>query len=78
MKDFDMTMLTHARGPLQRPTYSPRRQDAAAAGAAEAHLAMIKRFCMCALTILLAGGALSGIIALKALAVFHNLNIGPH
>ena len=73
-----MTMLTHARSPLQRPTNSPRRQDAAAADAAEAHLAMIKRFCMCALTILLAGGTLAGIIALKALAVFHNLNIGPH
>jgi hypothetical protein len=73
-----MTMLTHARGRLQRPTYSPRRQDAPAADAADAHLVMIKRFCMCALTILLAGGALAGIIALKAIAVFHYLNIGPH
>jgi hypothetical protein len=36
---------------------------------------MIKRFCICALTILLAGSALAGIIALKAIAVFHNLNI---
>jgi hypothetical protein len=73
-----MTMLTHARGPFQRPTYSPERQDAATPGAAEAHVAMIKRFCICALTILLAGGALAGIIALKAIAVFHNLNMTPH
>ena len=70
MKDFDMTMLTHARGPLQRPTYSPRRQDAAAAGAAEAHLAMIKRFCISALTVLAAGGAIAAIIALKAAIFF--------
>jgi hypothetical protein len=70
-----MTMLTHARGSFRRPTYSPERQDAVTPGAAEAHMAMIKRFCICALTILLAGSALAGIIALKAFAVFHNLNI---
>ena len=70
-----MTMLTHARGPFQRPTYSPDRQDVATPGAAEAHVAMIKRFGICALTILLAGSALAGIIALKAIAVLHNLNI---
>jgi hypothetical protein len=34
MNDFDITMLTHTRGRLQRPTYSPRRQDAPAAGKA--------------------------------------------
>ena len=70
-----MTMLTHARGPFQRPAYSPERQDAARPGAAEAHVTMIKRFCIWALTILLAGSALAAIIALKAIAVFHNLNI---
>ena len=73
-----MTMLTHARGPFQRSTYSPERQDAATPGAAEAHVAMIKRFGICALTILLAGSALAGIIALKAFAVFHNLNMTLH
>jgi hypothetical protein len=70
-----MTMLTHARGPFQRPTYSPERQDAATPNAAEAHAAMINRFCICALTIPLAGSAVAGIIALRAIAVFHNLNI---
>ena len=73
-----MTMLTHARGPFRRPTCSPERREAATPGAAEAHVAMIKRFCICALTILLAGSALAGIIALKAIAVFHNLNMTPH
>jgi hypothetical protein len=61
-----MTMLTHSRGPFERSAYSSGRRDTAGAGAAEAHLAMIKRFCICALTILAAGGALAAIIALKA------------
>jgi hypothetical protein len=73
-----MTMLTPARGPFQRPTYSPERQDTVTPGAAKAHVAMIKRFCICALTILLAGSALAGVIALKAIAVFHNLNMNVH
>jgi hypothetical protein len=73
-----MTMLMHARGPFERAPNSSERQDAAGAGAAEAHVAMIKRFGICALTILLAGSALAGIIALKAIAVFHNLNMTLH
>jgi hypothetical protein len=73
-----MTMLTHARGPFEAAPNSSERQDAAGADAAEARLAMIKRFGICALTILLAGSALAGIIALKAIAVFHNLNMTPH
>jgi len=70
-----MTMLTHAREPSQRPTYSLKRQDAATPNAAEAHVAMIKRFCICALTILLAASARAGIVALRAIAVFHNQDI---
>ena len=70
-----MTMLVHSRGPFERAPNSSERQDAAAA---EARLAMIKRFGMCALTLLQAGSALAGIIALKAIAVFHNLNMTPH
>jgi hypothetical protein len=66
-----MTMLTHTP---KRAPYSSEGQNAAEASAAEAHLGMIKRFCMYALTILLAGGALAGIIALRAIAVFHSLN----
>jgi hypothetical protein len=73
-----MTMLMHARGPFEGAPNSSERQDAAGADAAEARLAMIKRFGICALTLLLAGGALAGIIALKAIAVFHNLNMTLH
>ncbi|HXQ07202.1 MAG TPA: hypothetical protein VN831_20930 [Bradyrhizobium sp.] len=73
-----MTMLTQTRGPSKRAPYSSERQDAAEAEAAEAHLGMIKRFCMLALTILLAGAALAGIIALRAIAVLHTLNFNAH
>jgi hypothetical protein len=38
------------------------------------HGAMIRRFCLCALTALLAGGALAGIIALKAAIFLSRLN----
>ena len=73
-----MTMLMHTRGPFERAPNSPERQDAATPSAAEARLAMVKRFGICALTLLLAGGALTGIVALRAIAVFHNLNMNLH
>jgi hypothetical protein len=73
-----MTMLTHARGPSKPASYSSERQNAAGAGAAEAHPGMIGQFCMYAVTILLAGAALAGIIALRAIAVLHTLNFNAH
>jgi hypothetical protein len=73
-----MTMLMHTRGPSKRAPYSPKRQNPAGAGAAEAHRGMIKQFCMYALTILLAGAALAGIIALRAVAVLHTLHFNAH
>jgi hypothetical protein len=60
-----MTMLTHAGGQFKPARYSSGARDTAGTGATNAHLAMIQRFCMCALTILMAGGAVAGIIALK-------------
>jgi hypothetical protein len=69
-----MTMLMHTRGPLERASYSSERRGTAAADAARAHLSIIKRFCMCALTVLAAGSAIAAVIALKAAAfvwVFH-------
>jgi hypothetical protein len=65
-----MTMLTPARGPFARASYSSELRGSAKAGAANAHLAMIKRFCVSALLALLAGGAVAGIMALKAAAFF--------
>jgi hypothetical protein len=73
-----MTMLMPTRGPIEGAPNSLERQDAAGADAAEARRAMIKRLGIYALTLLLAGGALTGIVALKAIAVFHNLNMTLH
>jgi len=77
-----MTMLTHPRGPLPRiPSPSARptplvAQPAAADRAARraARLATIGQFCRVGLTILLAGGALAGIIALKTMVYFWRFN----
>jgi hypothetical protein len=60
-----MTMLTNTRGPFERAPYSSGGRDTVGAGAAKAHLAMIKRFCIGAFTILAAGGAVAAIMALK-------------
>jgi hypothetical protein len=73
-----MTMLMHTRGPFERAPNSPERQDAAGTGAAEARLAMVKRFGICALTLLLAGAVLTGIVALRTIAVFHSSNLNIH
>jgi hypothetical protein len=69
-----MTMLTHTRGPFERVPYASGRRDTAGAGAAQAHLAMIKRFCICALTMLVAGGAVAAVIALKTAVYLSRLN----
>jgi hypothetical protein len=63
--NFDMTMLTHTRGPFEQVPYSSGGRGAFGTGRAKAHLAMIKRFCMGALTILLAGSAVAAIMSLK-------------
>jgi hypothetical protein len=61
-----MTMLMHTRGPFQRAPSSMTRQNTIRVAAAAARLAVVKRFCIGALTVLAAGGALTAIIALKA------------
>jgi hypothetical protein len=60
-----MTMLVHSHGPFAGFPYPSGRRDTVGADAAQAHLAMIRRFCTCALTVLVAGGAVAAIIALK-------------
>jgi hypothetical protein len=69
---FDMTTLTPTRGPLERVPYSSGRRDAVGAGPAQ--VTMIKRFCMCALAALVAGGAVAGIVALKTAIYFWRFN----
>jgi hypothetical protein len=64
-----MTMLMHTRGPFERARDSSQRRDRTAMRAA-AHLFMIKRLCLGALTALAAGAALAAVIALKAALFF--------
>ena len=61
-----MTLLTHTGRPFERAPYSSAKR--APAGAANAHLAMIKRFCVIVVTSFLALSAVGGIIALKTVA----------
>ena len=61
-----MTMLMHTRGPLERAALSNIKRNITRDGSAAQNLAMIKRFCLGALTVLAAGGALAAVIALKA------------
>ena len=60
-----MTMQTHTGGSFKPARRSAGGQTAGRA-AAQAHLAMIKRFWISALTVLAAGATLAAIIALKA------------
>jgi hypothetical protein len=59
-----VTMLTHIRGPFERTLRTARSRNPVRANAA-AHLATIKRFCVGAITILVAGTAVAAIMALK-------------
>ena len=68
-----MTMLTHTGGPFGPAGDLSGGRDAAGTGA-YAHRAMIKRFCMRALTVLIVGGFVAGIIALKAAFYLSRLN----
>jgi hypothetical protein len=65
-----MTMPMHRSGPFERARHSSQRLDRVATRPAAAHLAMIKRFCVAALTVLAAGAALAAVIALKAALFF--------
>jgi hypothetical protein len=60
-----MTMLTHPGGSLERAAYGPRRRVAPASGRAQAHLAVIKRFCIGFVAVLAAGGVVAVLMALK-------------
>ena len=61
-----MTLLTQTGRPFEPAPYSSAKREQT--GAANAHLAMIKRFCMIVLTSLLALSAVGGIIAMKTAA----------
>lgn len=60
-----MTMLTQTRGPFERAAFSSGDRSSAKATSPAAHLAVIKRFCVAAVSILAAGAVLAAIMALK-------------
>jgi hypothetical protein len=60
-----MSMLLHTQGPFERAPSSIATRNTVRPGVAAARRAMIKRFCISALTVLAAVGALTAIIALK-------------
>jgi hypothetical protein len=68
-----MAILTHD---LERPFHPSEGQQRVRPGAAGVHLVMIKRVCPWALTILLAGGALATVIALKTAIYFWRFKLG--
>jgi hypothetical protein len=65
-----MTMLTHSRSLFEPAPHSSARRGDTGQGAALARLAMIKRFYLCTLVAVLAGGAAAGMIALKTAIFF--------
>ena len=72
-----MTLLTHTGRPFEPAPYSSAKREQT--GAANAHFAMIKRFCLIAVTSLLAISAVGGIIAVKTAAYlshFSHLPVG--
>jgi len=60
-----MTMPTHPGRAFRRDACSPARRETPRAGPAGAHLGMIKRVGIGALTMAAAGGGVAAIMALK-------------
>jgi hypothetical protein len=69
-----MTMLAHTGSPFKPDRYSSGERTMAGTAAANAHLPIIKRFWMGALTVLLAGMGIAAIIALKAAFYFSHFS----
>jgi hypothetical protein len=69
-----MTMLMHTRGPFKPASYSSGERDTAGTGITNAHLAIVRQFCRYALTMLIVGGVVAGIIALKAAIALSRLS----
>ena len=66
-----MTMLTHPGNAFKPASYRSGRPDDATT---IADFAMLKRLCLRALGLLLAGGAVAGIVALKSAVFLSRIN----
>jgi len=69
-----MTMLTHSPGSFQPSSRPSVDRHSGATHAVGVHRTMIRQIFWFALNVLLAGGALAGIIALKTLAFVWRLH----
>ncbi len=71
-----MKLLSHSPAQTGNPSRQARHSSAmrAPAVATDAHWATVKRFCLFAFMILLAGGAVVGVIALKTEVYLSSLN----
>ena len=67
-----MTMLTHTGNRFEPISHSSRRKAAATPDGA--HLTVFKRFCVCAVVVLLTGGAVAGLIALKTVIALSRIS----
>jgi hypothetical protein len=65
-----MTMLMHPGSRFKPASHASRRRDVVGLPPADAQLAAIKRFFLCVLAALLAGGAVAGVIAIRTAAYF--------
>jgi hypothetical protein len=65
-----MPTLMHTRAPFQQTPSSIEKRGTIGESATEARLAMAKRFCVSALTVLAAGCAIAATVALKAAIFF--------
>jgi hypothetical protein len=69
-----MAMPTPTPAPFEQTPRSSGSRDTVRSATTEACWAPVKRFFVCALTVLVAGAALGGIIALKAAIYLSRLN----
>ena len=73
-KDLDVTMLTHPGGRYKPASYLSGPPKISGAITRGEHIAMLRRFCLCALVALLIGGGVAGIVALKAVIALSRIN----
>ena len=67
-----MTMLSYTGNRFKSASYPSRRRDTATP--VGARLAVFKRFCRCAVTVLLVGSGVAAIIALKTAIVLSRIS----
>ena len=73
-EDLDMTMLTHPGSRYKPASYLSGRPEISGAITGGGPIAMLRRFCLSALVVLLIGGGVAGIIALKTMIALSRIS----